>query len=213
MQQINIKLRDLAELQIGYQHRDAAHRIGATTDGSHRIIQIKDLDFEGKFVADVFGQGVVLPHVWSRGLFKITPAGEAERYLVSRGDVLFLSRGQRTFAISVMESLENTIASYYFYILHPQAERVMPEYLAWYINQPSAQEYLESHKLGSHIKMVPKSVFEDIEIALPPIATQRVIVELERLRQKEEHAMARLVRARKHLVNRIALQAALTGSQ
>lgn len=207
-----VKLRDLADLQIGYQHRDVAHPIGATNDGSHRIIQIKDLDLGGKFAAEVLSRDGILPYIWSRDLFRVTPAGEAQRYLVRHGDVLFLSRGQRAFAVAVVEQLENAIASYYFYILHPQAERVMPEYLAWYINQPSAQAYLESHQLGSHIKMIPKLAFEELEIALPPLATQRAIVELEKLRQREEHTMARLAKARKKLVNNLALQAALGGA-
>lgn len=203
------RLKNVCAIQIGYQHRDKGQPIGATNDGSHHIVQIKDLDLERKFATTVLELGGTIPYLWSRDILKVTPAGDAERYLVRRGDVLFLSRGQRVLAIPVREALQDTIASYYFYILRPQADRVLPDYLAWFINQPSAQAYLESHQLGSHIKTVPKSAFEELEIALPPIATQRVIVELERFRQKEEHAMARLVKSRKKLINSLALQAAL----
>ncbi len=203
-----MKLRDIAEIQIGYQHRDKTRAIGMDSTGTHQVIQIKDLDLEEQFKDEVIARGGVVPYVWSKGLSQATPSGDAKRYLVSQGDVLFLSRGQRTYAVPIVESLENTVASYYFYILRPDAKRVNSHYLAWFINQPTAQAFLERHQRGSHIKIIPKSAFEELEVILPTLDTQRTIVALERLRQKEEHIMSRLAYARKRLVNGLALQAA-----
>ena len=202
-------LRDIAEIQIGYQHRDKGHPITTGSTGTHRIIQIKDLDLEEPFKREVIGRGGSAPYVWLDNLYQVTPAGDAERYLVSQGDVLFLSRGQRTYAVPVLQALENTVASYYFYILRPDPDRIDPEYLAWFINQPTTQACLERLQRGSHIKIIPKSAFEELKVVLPPLATQRAIVELERLRQREAYTMSRLVQARKRLVNGLALQAAL----
>lgn len=203
-----MKLRDIAEMQIGYQHRDKGHPINRGSTGTHRIIQIKDLDLEERFQGEVIERGGSAPYVWPDSLYQVTPAGDAERYLVSQGDVLFLSRGQRTWAVPILQTLENTVASYYFYILRPDADRVDPAYLAWFINQPTAQACLARLQRGSHIKIIPKSAFEALEVVLPPLPTQRAIVELERLRQKEAYTMRRLVRARKRLVNGLALRAA-----
>src|SRR5215471_4153027 len=204
-----MQLRDMAEIQVGYQHRDKGHPINMGSTGTHRIIQIKDLDLEEQFKREVIGRGGSAPYVWLDNLYQVTPAGDAERYLVSQGDVLFLSRGQRTYAVPVLQALENTVASYYFYILRPDADRVDPEYLAWFINQPTAQACLERLRRGSHIKIIPKSAFEELEVVLPPLATQRAIVELERLWRREAYIMSRLVQARRRLVNGLALRAAL----
>jgi restriction endonuclease S subunit len=201
-----MKLRDIAEIQIGYQHRDKGHPLNMGSTGSHRIIQIKDL--EERFKGEVIERGGSAPYVWSDSLYQVTPAGDAERYLVNHGDVLFLSRGQRTYAVPVLQTLENTVASYYFYILRPDADRVDAEYLAWFINQPTTQARLERLQRGSHIKIIPKSAFEALEVVLPSLAIQRAIVELERLRQKEAYTMGRLTQARKRLVNGLALRAA-----
>lgn len=198
---MQMQLKELADIQIGYQHRDKAQPIGAFKSGSHRIIQIKDL-------AHAEFRGGIGPRVSLNNLYWITPSGDADRYQVRQGDVLFLSRGQRAIAVPVLDSVEKTLASYYFYILRPDAERVTAEYLSWFINQPTAQSYLERRKLGSHIKMVPKASFEELEITVPPVATQRAIVELERLRQSEERAMARLADARRRLITGLALKAA-----
>jgi len=203
-----MKFKDIAAIQIGYQHRDKGHPINIDSTGTHRIIQIKDLDLEEPFKREVFGRGGSAPYVCLNNLYQVTPAGDAERYLVSQGDVLFLSRGQRTYAVPVLQALENTVASYYFYILRPDADHVDPEYLAWFINQPTAQACLERLQRGSHIKIIPKSAFEELEVVLPPLATQRAIVELERLRQKEAYTMSRLVQARKRLIHALALRAA-----
>lgn len=194
-------LRELVQIQIGYQHRDRAQPIGALGPGSHRLIQIKDFahaDFHG-------GIG---PAVNLDNLYRITPPGDADRYIVRQGDILFLSRGQRAIAAPVLENPEKALAAYYFYILRPNTERITAEYLSWFINQPTSQSYLERHQLGSHIKMVPKGAIEELEVTVPPASTQRTIVELERLRQKEEHAMIRLADARRRLVSALSLQAA-----
>src|SRR5713226_4859387 len=203
-----MQLRDIAEIQMGYQHRAKGHPISVGSTGTHRIIQIKDLDLEERFKGEVIERGGSAPYVWTDSLYQVTPAGDAERYLVSQDDVLFLSRGQRTYAVPVLQTLKNTIASNYFYILRPDADRVDPEYLAWFINQPTTQAYLERLQRGSHIKIIPKSAFEELEVVLPPLATQRAIVGMERLRQKEAYTMSRLVQARQRLVNGLALRAA-----
>lgn len=203
-----MKLQDIADIQIGYQHRDKAHPISMDSTGTHRIIQIKDLDLEEQFKDKVIERGGIVPYVWPGSLHQVTPSGDARRYLVSQGEVLFLSRGQRTCAVPILASLQDTIASYYFYILRLDTERVSPEYLAWFINQPTAQAFLERLQRGSHIQIIPKSAFEELEVIVPPLAMQRAIVELERSRQKEEHIMGRLVYARRRLVNGLGLQAA-----
>lgn len=205
----NVKLRDLVEIQIGYQHRDSARPAGAVTTGTHSIIQIKDLDLEGRFKSEVLDRGGIVPYVWPNGLFRVTPSGDARRYQVDQGDLLFLSRGQRAIAVAIPGPLQETIAAYYFYILRPDKTRILPEYLAWFINQPSAQVYLESNQRGSHIKMVPKPALEELEVALPSITTQASIVQLEKLRQTEEHTMVRLAKARKKLIDGLALNAAM----
>lgn len=203
-----MRLRDLAEIQIGYQHRNSARPASAVTAGTHRIIQIKDLDLEGRFKSEVLNRGGIAPYIWPSGLFWLTPSGDARRYQVDQGDLLFLSRGQRAIAVAISNPLQRTIAAYYFYILRPDKTRILPEYLAWFINQPSAQVYLGSNQRGSHIKMVPKPALEQLEVSLPSIATQGYIVQLERLRQTEEHAMLQLAKARKQLIDGLALNAA-----
>lgn len=79
----------------------------------------------------------------------------------------------------------------------------MPEYLAWYINQPSAQAHIKAHQRGSYVPLVPKDALNDLEVAVPPIEIQRVIVELERLRVKEEELQKALCERRAELIRAV----------
>ena len=203
-----MKLTEVADIQIGYQHRDKSCPITMGSVGSRQIIQIKDLDLEGRFREVVMESGGMVPYVWTHSLYRVTPPGKPERYLVNKGDVLFLSRGVRTLAVPIVKVLENIIAAYYFYILRPVQDCVTNEYLAWYINQPTAQAFLERRQRGSAMKMIPKHALEELHIAVPSLKTQDSIVQIERLRQKEEFLMGRLAHKRKRMTDAVSIRAA-----
>jgi len=185
----------LCDVQIGYQHRGG---IDDPSSGTHCIIQIKDIKTlvdNGESVLDC------------DSVDRVTPKGNPDRYLVSKGDVLFLSRGQKLFAVALPEVPTDTIAAHYFYILRPDTNIVLPEYLAWYINQTPAQNFIESRMRGSHMLMIPKASFEKLEIEIPSIIIQQYIIGIERLRLREESLVTKLIDARQRLVQGISLNA------
>jgi restriction endonuclease S subunit len=203
---MNFKLEQLSAIQIGFQARDKFSPDASAAAGAFRIIQIKDIVLDSENNDKVIHRGNMLPYLRTKDLVPVLPAGNIEKYYVKEKDVLFLSRGRNTIAIPVIEPITNTIASYCFYIVRPDTSRVLPEYLAWYINQPKAQNYLAMFQHGSHMQMVPKAFFEELEIEVPLIEDQRKIVELEKLRQEEEFIMSQLARARKRVVNGLCMQ-------
>src|SRR2546428_13919827 len=69
-----MKLKDVADIQIGYQHRDKGHPITMGSASTHRIIQIKDLDLEERFKSEVVERGGSVPYVWPDNLYQVTPA-------------------------------------------------------------------------------------------------------------------------------------------
>jgi len=74
-----MKLKNVAEIQIGYQHRDKGHPITTDSASTHQIIQIKDLDLEERFKHEVIERGGSAPYMWPDNLYQVTPAGDAER--------------------------------------------------------------------------------------------------------------------------------------
>jgi hypothetical protein len=204
------KLKELVEIQIGYQHRD---RIEAASVGSYQIIQIKDVDTDNRFLAEFPAPA---PHrLWMGSLYRVTPKTKPECYRVEAGNVLFLSRGTRYLAIPITpeyvqpfpDSWEQIIAIYFFYILRIRAQGILPEYLAWFLNQPPAQVMLQGISQGSGTTMVSKAAFGDLTIDVPALATQKQIVQLDQLRCKEAFLQKQIEQKRSLLVQAVCLTA------
>lgn len=184
-------LTDVATIQIGYQFRS---RFEADPNGVHQVIQIKSFDDDGQLDVD--------------NLETVTLESKADNYLVHKGDVLFLSRGHRNFAYALPELEHDTIAVSHFFIVRVNQESVMPEYLAWYLNQKPAQSTIESvARQGTRIPMVTRSAFGLLEIDIPPMAIQKNIVELEHLQQKERDLTSQILNKRSELVEAVTLKA------
>ena len=176
-------LRDIADIQIGYPFRG---RVKPDSNGTHFVIQIKDIDKS--------------QHLCIDDLDKVIPPGAPpDKYQVRDGDVLFLSRGHRNFAIPVHDPPDYTIVASYFYILRPKTSEVLPGYMAWWINQEPAQSYLRSVSGGSHMPIVRRAEFELLEIQIPNVETQQTIIQLDELLCREQYLLSEIDKRRKLL--------------
>jgi restriction endonuclease S subunit len=186
------RLRDIAEIRTGYQFRG---KVSGDDDANVVVIQIKDIDDR--------------LNIHANDLIPVK-MNKPELYLVSQGDVLFLSRGHRQYAAVVREPIQNTIATGYFFILTPRMKLVRPDFLAWSINQPDFQENLRPFIRGSPVPLVSKSEFQDQIVNLPPLAVQERVIELQHLFDRERELTAALEHKRGELVQAVSRQL-LTG--
>ena len=162
------KISEIADIQLGYQFRQ---KIEPTDDGTHRVIQIRDFDENRVLLRE--------------NLSCVRIDTPADKYLLRKGDVLFLSRGHRNWAVAIIDDLEATVAVSHFFVVRPKLDNVLSEYLALYINQAPAQEYLHNiARRGTHMPLIPLSAFVGLKVDLPDIETQKKIVELSRLMEK-----------------------------
>lgn len=187
---MDVKLGDIAEIQIGYQSRGG---IKPDPDGTHRIIQMKDFDDNNKLNVN--------------NLYKIKPRRKPDNYLVSKGDILFAPRGRYNYAAEIQTPLANTIAASSFYILRVESKNILPGYLAWLINQNPVQRRLKKMARGTFIPMIPKYRLADIKIQIPDIETQNRIVALIELSEKEHSLTMAVIERKNKLVRTICLGA------
>jgi restriction endonuclease S subunit len=159
-------LKNIAEIQIGYQARG---RIEPNPGGAFHIIQVKDFDHQNELMLDT--------------IYRTDVERDPEKYRVQTGDVLFVSRGFHNFAVAIDLPLENTLASNTFYILRVDAQRILPGYLAWTINQSQCQ--LKAMTQAQNIPLIPKAAFERLEIDLPPLSVQHKVLKLLELMKQE----------------------------
>ena len=185
------KITEIADIQLGYQFRK---KIEPADVGTNRVIQIRDFDED---------------HVLNKeGLNRVRIDKPAEQYLIRKGDILFLSRGHRNWAAVIGDDLSDTVAVSHFFVIKRKRATILPEYLAWYINQTPAQEYLHNiARRGTHMPLVTMSAFKGLTIEVPDMVIQHRIVELNRLMEKEKKLLTELQKKRLFLINAISLRA------
>ncbi len=180
------RLKDIADFRVGYQFRG---KVKPDPAGVVRVIQIKDVDAHRQ--VNVLGLDRVM-------------IDKPEPYLVQPADVLFLSRGHRLYPVVVPEVEPNTIATGYFFILTPNTHFVLPEYLAWSLNQPGFQESLKPYHRGSHIPMVSRTDVEDLQIQVPPLEVQQRVLTLNELLERERRLFTSIQEKRSLLVQAVS---------
>jgi len=182
------RIKDVADLRVGYQFRG---KVNPDPLGTVRVIQIKDINGDLRVrVADLVAVTIDRP----------------DPYLTHAGDVLFLSRGHRPYAVVVPEVEANTIATGYFFILRANGRVVLPEYLAWSLNQPEFQNSLRPYKRGSNIPMFSRTDLEDLRIHVPPLEVQRRILRVNDLLDRERQLLATVQEKRGRLVRAVSLK-------
>jgi hypothetical protein len=192
------KLGNIVDIQIGYQPKD--REITSPGGDGVGIIQIKDVDQDDDFV-EHFLPNAPEYRLWIGDLSTISKDADLSRYSVQEGDLLFLSRGSRNYCIPITPQFtqpfgtadQPPIFTYYFYRLSVKVDGVMPEYVAWFINQSRTQYRFDSLAQGSHMKMVNKTTLQNIEIPIPNLEVQRKIIDIDLLHQAEKHLHETLI--------------------
>ncbi len=159
------KVRDISNIQTG---------LFAKPSGKGEVVYLQSRHF------DEFGQLFTTLHP------DLTADGISEKHLLRDGDVLFAAKGTKNFAAVYEHHNKPAVASTSFFVIRLTNKKVLPEYLAWFLNSHSTQTFLKGQAMGTSIASISKVVLESLEIALPGIETQKAILQITKLRTKEK---------------------------
>lgn len=112
------------------------------------------------------------------------------KHLLRDGDVLFAAKGTKNFAAWYKSKNPTSVASTSFFVIRVRdnfSNKILPEFLVWFINHPSAQNFLKGRAKGTSIVSISKSVLEELEISIPDILTQKAILKISQLRNSEKN--------------------------
>lgn len=162
------RLRHIATLRSGYPFRS---RIEEAADGNAQLIQMRDLDYHSLKV---------------RGPLKRVDIPDlSEKFLLREGDILFSGRGTNNVAI-IVENLQGpTLIPSMLYLIRVKSAVVDPHYLVWYLNQGTAQRYLQSRSIGSVMSVINKKDLAELPVPIPPLDLQVSIATTDRLLRRE----------------------------
>lgn len=113
----------------------------------------------------------------------------SDRHLLQHGDVLFAAKGTKNFAAWYERKNLPAVASTSFFVIRINdnfQDKMLPEFLTWYINQPLSQKFLKGKAMGTSIVSISKSVLEELEIPIPDLETQIAILKITHLRNSEK---------------------------
>lgn len=88
-------------------------------------------------------------------------------------------------------------------ILRPNSQIVSAEYLAWAINHPQTQRFFDRVARGTKLRMVSRASLEHLELDIPDVETQRKIVAIAALADRQQVLSIQAAGLRKELTSKI----------
>lgn len=182
-----LTLKDVAEARLGFPFRGAVREV---PDGDVAVVQIKNIDPE---------QGVHWPAV-----IRTVLTGRKHPDWLQPGDVLFIARGNRNVGVFVDETPGQAVCAPQFYLLRVTDQRILPAYLAWYLNQAPAQRYFAQAAEGTLITSIRRAELEALPVPVPSIERQKIIAKLGDAVRRERELTLRLIQTREQQIKLVA---------
>lgn len=181
-------LKDIATIRAGIPFRG---KIEPKASGRFRLVQIRDISEERPLDPEA--------------LVRIDAREAREDHILRRGDVLLVARGKRTVAIAFLSDILDAITGSQVFVIRPHRD-VSAEYLAFYLNQRPAQQYISESLSGSYISFIPKHALNDLPVIVPSVEVQRKVVAIHQLALKEHDLQGLIKERRKQFTTESLLQ-------
>lgn len=179
-----VQLDSICQIFNGYSFRG---KIVHQPDGDTHVVQMKNLLDEYTAI--------------DPGMVMVKGEVIRDKYTLESGDVLFISKGANNHAITYDLELPRAVASAIFFVLRLNKKIAFnPYYLAWYINQVPAQQYISSRMAGTHIPNVNVDTIRSLPIQLPSLRTQDSIAAIYRLHHTEQVLQKEIAENRSTLI-------------
>jgi restriction endonuclease S subunit len=160
------KLSQLSSMVSGYNFR---HSVENESNGDICVVQGKNI---------VINQDILE----TKDLVSVSTQAPRAPYFLQRNDVLLVSRGldSGTFrsAVYITEN-KKVIASSSVQIIRIADVSVLPKFVSLYLNSPEGQKkLLQIATGGSYIKTILIKNLNDLKIPIPPMHTQKLLINL-----------------------------------
>ena len=108
-------------------------------------------------------------------------------------DILMVSRAtpNSPFKASLLVTKDPVIATSSLYILRTKDQTVISEYLNYYINSDTFQKEVLARARGSTISHIGRSKLEEIEIFIPSLEKQKILVDLYQNLERQKNILSR----------------------
>jgi len=184
-----MKLNDIADIKTGITFRN---RLLDNLDGEIEVIQMRDINADLSI---------------SNRLVRISNEQIKAKHFLQPGQLILLAKGKYTKACMIVQSeKKRVISSAFFSIRIKPTQKVLPEYLQWFLNLPQSEAYFRSNASGTSMFSLPMSVLKNLDVAVPPIEIQERIVHLVQDREQEKVTLMALEEKKDAYLQQVMLQ-------
>lgn len=133
--------------------------------------------------------------------------GKILKHMLEAGDVLLASKGHYNFAVHY-KGIRPAVASSMFIVIRLKDKiAIMPQYLKWYLNLNRTQHILSKLARGTALPSLTKSHVKNLEIAIPSLEKQELVVKIADLKKKEHDMMVQLKELKEQETEKLLLKA------
>lgn len=131
-----------------------------------------------------------------------------EKHFIHPGDILIVAKGASFLSAVFDGSYFPAVASTVFLVIRiNDKQNIDPQFVSWYLNQSSTQNYLLSLSRGTSIPSINKKILMEINIPVPTIDMQKLIINLMQLQKKEKFIKRRIDELKEIKINNIITNA------
>lgn len=130
-----------------------------------------------------------------------------DKHLLKKGDILFAAKGTKNFAACYENEEMPAVASTSFFVIKLNDKNVLPGYLTWFLNHPNTQTLLKGYARGTSIASISKIVLSELEIPIPSIQKQELILRIYKLRNKERNLKQQIENLREIEIQNLLINA------
>lgn len=180
------KLKHITSIQTGVFAKPVR-------DGEIIYLQAKHFDENGELAEALYPD--------------LSAESKIQKHLLKKGDVLFAAKGSKNFAAWYDNEDLPAVASTSFFVIRLHDRNVLPGYLTWFLNNPSTQALLKGQARGSSIVSISKAVLSELEIPIPNIQKQELVLKIFKLRNKEKNLKQQVEKLREKEVQQLLINA------
>ncbi|MEI6895286.1 MAG: restriction endonuclease subunit S [Colwellia sp.] len=184
---MNKTLSEIAIVKAGHPFRG---KIPENKEGNAQVVQIRDIDNDGSI------------H-WNQ-VIRSNLEGRKTPDWLQKGDILFAARGIRNAAAYIGKVTEPTVCAPHYFLIQVTDSKILPEFLAWQLNQKTAQRYFANSAEGSAQMSIRRAVLEATPLVVPCIEKQVAIIGFDNKVKQEKHLLNALINNRAQQMQAIA---------
>ncbi len=179
---MKLRLNEIASIRLGIFCKPSDY-------GDARYLQSVDYGTDGRL------------HEKNKMTPMVSLDNNTGNHILNQGDILFSAKGDNNYAVVFKSTNYPCLASTSFLVITVNNQnQILPEYVCWYMNNPDTMKVLKTSMQGTNIHSITKSAIKNVEIHIPSLGKQELVVGIDSCLQEGHIIQNKLLLLRRQLL-------------